>query len=298
MKTKIFLLSSLIFVLSACKKDVGLSDCDGDGLSFDVNSVNVCYEGELNTSSSPCDFVVSYDSTNFWGLTFNPNNSDELAFIYNKNLENGQICCRKLFIYDHKTNTKLKEINFPVEPYTQPRWGTNDYFIYGGIDTKIYKFKSDGTDFQYLIDGGAPLWDSTGEKFAFSRGMGEPIFIADEDGALLDSLSLVVNYAISDWSSTGKLLYDFSYFDFASDTTVPIFLINDFGLNIFRKRWGMNTNEIVTTSKDLGLGTYNIEERKFDLFKSNCSGRYYSTLDVSADKKYIATIVDIWKVIA
>ena len=71
---------------------------------------NICFDGELTTD--PCDYFAEYDSVNLWGITFNPANSEELAFIYNKLLPGGGTCCHKLMILTIKPIHLSMKLNF------------------------------------------------------------------------------------------------------------------------------------------------------------------------------------------
>lgn len=292
----------LAFLITSCNKDELITPAGC--LPFDVSNLNVCFPGELTTE--PCDYYAVYDTLNYSGSVFNPNNSDEIGFMYNRVFitQGGvtALCCLKFVIYNHITNSKVSEYTFPenIKPSSPPRWSINNRLIFSAKEnSEIFCLDLNSNEFAYLLDGSGPLWSPTGEKFLFTSGtFGNAVpYFADSQGIMLDTLNQMNPLLIiADWSDSNRILFDTDYWDIENDQFYSFDFPGQNFLSIFAMRWGATDEEIVIIDNDQGLGIFNIQNEQFTLLRENCSGKYYGALSVSKDKKYIASVVSQWSV--
>lgn len=291
------------FILACSKDETITPQCnEGDCLPFEIQDYNICFPGEVTTE--PCDYYAVSDTVNYWGPIFNPTNSDEIGFMFNKKIINNGVVsntfCQKFELYNHRTNIKVMDIEFPADlvPTSQPFWSNNNLLIFSTNDnSEVYTLDIYSSEFSYILNGSGPLWSPVIDNFLYTNGpsFGNATpYIANIDGSVVDTLSefhpLLI---ISDWSDSGKILYDWGYWDFANQEKSPDFLLGG-QLNIIWKKWGATDNYVVIIDNDAGLGIFNISMGNFNLLKPNCSGKYYGQVAVSHDKKYIATVVNKW----
>lgn len=304
MKTnkKIFFLLLLSTLLFSCKKDPLVQcvspDCQEDCLPYEISEMNICFPS-ISGIDGVCDFVAYNDTVNLWGQVFNPNNSDEILILKNSIFTHNnsvRVCCKKMIFYNHKQNIKLKEIEFDDDkfPFMQASWSKKNEIIFSTVEGEIYKLNAENNVVEFLLEGDNPIWNFTGDKFVFRKD--KDVFIANKDGQVLDTLPLTSTFFISDWSEDNNILIDWYLFNYDSKEVTDISPSFPSYIVYPTRKFGRVDSEILSIDSEEGFGAYNSERKNFFLLKPNCSGKYFtSTVSVSSDKRYIATIVRKWR---
>lgn len=297
MQLKYTYLILALFLILGCKKDKvqmfqhGLeSNCS----NLVLENKNICFFGEFN--SDPCDYTARVDSINIYSPCFNPSNSNQIAFFKTSGSYQGQnyvICCPKLIIADINTQQILHEVDLVI-PGISISWG-DDVIVFNSEDGNIYKINADGSDLNLLIyNGTAPVWNNSNTQFIYTKNSATKPYLSDISGALIDSFDFDVNFTLNDWSASNKILYDFNCFDNNIAQSTNIIPTPTDGLNIYRKKWGVNNNQIIIAKNGIGIGMFEISTGTFNLIKANCSNLFYSQFDVSEDKQSIIAVAYIF----
>ncbi|MGZ6554615.1 MAG: hypothetical protein ACXVDV_18645 [Bacteroidia bacterium] len=148
---------------------------------------------EKCTSSLAVNF---FDTTQFQAPSINPNNPDELVFLYT-NVNKPQLS--GLYSFSILTSSK-KQLTSGLKILNQPKFGKNGWVLINVVNgdyREIWKIKSNGDSLTKITSNYPdlyPEWNSDATKIIFNRQiyLGSPsskILIADPQGTILDSIT-------------------------------------------------------------------------------------------------------------
>lgn len=194
-------------VLFSCKKKVIESNIliPHEGLDYiDCNCPSL--ELDIETLNGNPDMYREYDATNYLSPQINPNNSDEIAFIFvpfDNEFES------QLIIYN--TVTQEKRILINGKRLTgKIAWGKKDWILFQTTENhfQLYKIKSNGDSLTPIGNGQwfFPSWNATGDKFVVNHRFNSPsqprTFILNENGEVVNSITSDYLYhnGTGDWS--------------------------------------------------------------------------------------------------
>lgn len=140
-----------------------------------------------------------HDTSYYLNPVFNPNNSNEIAFIdtdfYNYGMK----------IYRYNLITKQKQLVFSGLFQKTLNWTSNDWIIFQQNDFKLYKIKSNGdslTQINHAYNYFHPAISKDGSKMVVLRvGTAGKSYLIDMDGNEIDSLENWVHNT-GNWNSS------------------------------------------------------------------------------------------------
>jgi WD40 repeat protein len=262
-----------------------------DSLTVPVLNLDTIYQ-----ITCPHENFIYPDKYYYTFPSFNPNNADEIAFVRTEysfppkfQLCKFNFCSGALKVL---SDNALEEVD----------WSVKDWIVYEGADLQIWKVKSDGEGLTRLTNGGEnsnPVWNKTGNKIAYWRtGAGGKVYVLDEFGSRLDTLSLFRPYA---WSPNDQIIcsgpgsdlisYTIGYFDLNNEAFIFFNEVDEQGY-VFSMQWSPDYKEIywVTGQK---VSKFNMETR----VRTNIidipleqNSRFYEGIDISPDNKHIIVV--------
>jgi Tol biopolymer transport system component len=230
---------------------------------------------------------------------FNPNNAEELAFIRGINETYEQSLC----VFNFCSGV----LNcFDVAPLDGIDWGTNGRLLFIGTDLQLWKMKPDGSELERLTTLGEnsyPLWDSKGDRIAYSLTNNGNFFILDSTGAVIETREGMRYRGAYDWSSDDKLITPFEsgsaddiyYYDLHLDTLVKVEEVgNEEYVN--DGEWGPDGQLYWMVRNQLAYTDMSTKERT-SLFalSSGANDRIYKHFSLSPDYRHIIMSREDWK---
>ncbi len=197
----------LMLISSTCKQEslpIQISSCISDFTEIAINEVNItlpplCPTGRWYENEPPLN------AYNYYSPVFNPNNSNQIAYIRFDTLAPYQLeGALELHTFDFCTG-EISIINKDsIVSYTVD-WSRKDWLIYRKWFKDIYKVKSNGQSKTKIIDTNfslsanqIPVWNGSGSCFAWAGdewlaytldgGIKCNFTIFDENGVRLDTI--------------------------------------------------------------------------------------------------------------
>ena len=311
-KSIIYFLYGLLFILVyGCSDDEAPTIMDDDNPpvetpclaaldSLTIPAVNV--DTMLNFDDCPISWVEFYPEKYRYSFpSFNPNNTEEIAFV---RLENGtnefRLCILSLCSGDLKV--------LDVKAFKDVDWGTNGWILFRKTDLQLWKVRPDGSGLAQLTFSGEnsnPIWNASGEKIAYALTNTGEFFILNDEGAILDTVEPMQYRSAYDWSSTDKLITPFEpgspddiyYFDLNLDTLVKVDEEGN-GSYIYDGEWGEGERLYWLAQYQLAYNDIETKERTVLFSLPNPNGfhnRFYRSLTISPGNKYIVLNREDWK---
>lgn len=308
---------SILLITAACRKDKPVVIEDAKNAA--------CSEDCIPLPPEPDGFWGGYDFTSD-GLTkyqkpfFNPLNSDE--FIYLNSEESGSSSLTKYNIV-----TENQQVLFDEEFITnQPQWGRNGWIVFQTSGRKIWKIRPDGTGLEQITFGVKdlhPSFNFSGDKIIYRRSKtysnaqleGNPelfkeykMMIIDIDGNELDSITIcridgnMPNSCLSyqQWSYSSFDENEIIYAEMGTTDQYGVYAVNQSDeslvpLHTWNANSGFETFTDLCYFKDYVYyskyrnGLYKVNTKTGEQTKviAPCNTRYYESLSVSADGRFL-----------
>jgi hypothetical protein len=279
----LFFLVSL-FLITGCKKDLDIVESQGD-----CNPILPC-----NKVTIEGGYTYIFDPNSTTAPFFNPNNDNEFLFV-SPSTENIYEKCIRIF----NLQTKYIYTIYTGSLCCAPRWGKNDWILFGQNDENIYKIKSNGdslTKLTSLNNLHHPIWNYDGTKFlAFTRASNLFSLLFDVNGNILDTIYFGrtsnsnfqhPNYIVS------NVYQNVSFFNLSTNNIEFNYDYSELNNGMWGSIFWLNNNTVIY-SNIAGLNRLHIPSLNNKTFKKSCNSRVYVWGDINSSKtKMIWSIVN------
>lgn len=268
-------LSFMLFILI-------ISSCRKDNLNNEIE--NDC-EAITQNSQPPVGDNHVFDADNVTAPSYNPNNSNEIAF--KQSFPGG---FSKLYTFN--ISTKTKKMVWSGQIWSAPKWGSNNWIIFGA-DHNIFKIKADGSSYTQLTFTNNcyfPIWTNIGDEFLcqfnydINNHTKTHAAIFSAEGTILDTIKKVFSAGASlnserTYVASEQLYSNYALITVNVDNSIKKELLETKAISSLV--W-LDNQSFLWNEQNVGLKIMNVASKNVSFIKQTCYSKSYRHFDYHA----------------